>query len=180
MKLQRSTNLRSSWTTVLLIVLAWACLLQNISALVASPSIPLPPAISMPVWSLAARHVDNDNTPETSMNIVTFCTPVSVAPPKLWAVSLYMNTMTRDAFLDSSKVGVLQLLTPDMKHVVPLLGKRSGREEGYSKQEACQEIGFDWVDSSNSSSCESAEKGGKQSNKRLLSGEKEERYVRRR
>lgn len=80
------------------------------------------------------------------MNIVTFATPVSVAPPKLWTVSLYTNTMTRDCCLESG-VGVLQLLTPVMSQVVPLLGKRSGYEEGYSKQEACQEAGYEWVSS---------------------------------
>ena len=94
----------------------------------------------MPVWSLAAPFVDGD----TSMNIVTFATPVSVAPPKLWIVSLYRNTKTRQAFLEYGE-GVLQLLTPSHKHLVPLLGKRSGYEEGYSKREACQEIGLDWV-----------------------------------
>lgn len=79
------------------------------------------------------------------MNIVTFATPVSVAPPKLWAVSLYTDTMTRDAFF-SSGTGVLQLLSPEQKNLVPLLGKRSGYEEGgYSKRNACQEVGYGWV-----------------------------------
>lgn len=106
----------------------------------ASPSIPPPPLISMPVWSLASPVADDD----TSMNIVTFATPVSVAPPKLWVVSLYTNTMTRQSFLDS-KVGVLQLLTPSMQDVVPVLGKRSGYEEGYSKRDECQKLGHGWI-----------------------------------
>ena len=111
----------------------------------ASPSIPPPPPISMPVWSLACP-CSKDTNGNTSMNIVTFATPVSVAPPKLWIVSLYTNTMTRDCCLES-RVGVLQLLTPSMSQVVPLLGKRSGYEEGYSKQKACQEAGYECVKS---------------------------------
>ena len=78
------------------------------------------------------------------MNIVTFATPVSVAPPKLWIVSLYTNTMTRQAFLDSNG-GVLQLLSPAQKHLVPLLGKRSGYEDGYSKETECEKAGYRWT-----------------------------------
>ena len=109
------------------------------------PTIPPPPSISMPVWSLASPFGDD----ETSMNIVTFATPVSVAPPKLWVISLYSNTKTRQAFLDSN-VGVLQLLTPSLKHIVPILGKRSGYEEGYSKQTECANIGHQWIRGSSS------------------------------
>ena len=115
------------------------------SLALAGSTIPLPPPISMPVWSLASPFGDD----ETSMNIVTFATPVSVAPPKLWIISLYTNTKTRQALLDSS-VGVLQLLTPSLKHVVPLLGKRSGYEEGYSKQTECAKIGHSWIRGSSS------------------------------
>ena len=78
------------------------------------------------------------------MNIVTFATAVSVAPPKIWAVSLYSNTLTRRAFLDA-KVGVLQLLRPNQSDLVPILGKRSGYEDGYDKREECEGAGFEWV-----------------------------------
>jgi flavin reductase (DIM6/NTAB) family NADH-FMN oxidoreductase RutF len=81
------------------------------------------------------------------MNIVTFCTAVSVATPKLWIVSLYYDTLTKDSFLET-KTAVLQLLTPSQKHLVPLLGKKSGYEPGYSKQAACLELGFRWIDAS--------------------------------
>ena len=37
------------------------------------------------------------------------------------------------------------MLTPAQKHLVSVLGKRSGFEEGYSKRDACRELGFDWV-----------------------------------
>ena len=78
------------------------------------------------------------------MNIVTFATAVSVAPPKIWAVSLYTTSLTRRAFLDS-KVGVLQLLRPDQSKLVPILGKRSGYEDGYDKRNKCKGAGFGWV-----------------------------------
>eukprot|EP00563_Minutocellus_polymorphus_P003041 CAMPEP_0181046482 /NCGR_PEP_ID=MMETSP1070-20121207/14374_1 /TAXON_ID=265543 /ORGANISM="Minutocellus polymorphus, Strain NH13" /LENGTH=184 /DNA_ID=CAMNT_0023125099 /DNA_START=238 /DNA_END=792 /DNA_ORIENTATION=- len=92
------------------------------------------------------------------MNIVTFTTAVSVAPPKTWAVSLYTNTLTRRAFLDS-KVGVLQLLRPDQSKLVPILGQRSGYEDGYDKKDECKGAGFGWVshcgggDESESATC---------------------------
>ena len=115
----------------------------------ASPSIPPPPPLSVPVWSLSADEdlpssMQGRGNTRHSMNIVTFATAVSVAPPKIWAVSLYTNTLTRRAFLDA-KVGVLQLLRPDQSKLVPILGKRSGYEDGYDKREECKVAGFEWV-----------------------------------
>lgn len=81
------------------------------------------------------------------MNIVTFATTVSVATPKLWVVSLYYDTLTKDSFL-SSETAVLQLLTPLQKHLVNVLGMRSGYEKSYSKQTECSNLGFHWVQSS--------------------------------
>ena len=62
-------------------------------------------------------------------------------------VSLYYNTKTKDSF-DNAKMGVLQLLAPSQKNLVPVLGKRSGYEEGYDKSAACAKEGFPWVDAS--------------------------------
>lgn len=113
----------------------------------------------MPVWSLASSttsalprgDVDDDGAlehngllPASSMNIVSFCSSVSVAAPKLWIVSLYHNTLTKDSFLASGE-GVLQLLRPAQKVLVPVLGKRSGYESGYSKRSECASLGFEWV-----------------------------------
>lgn len=121
----------------------------------ASKSIPPPPPISVPVYSLASSiPVESLSKSEgssdgrnrnrnTSMNIMTFCTPVSVAPPKLWTLSLYSNTMTKDYFFES-KIGVLQLLDKKQCDLVPILGKRSGYELDYSKELECEKIGFKW------------------------------------
>jgi flavin reductase (DIM6/NTAB) family NADH-FMN oxidoreductase RutF len=154
-----------------------------------SSPIPPPPPISMPVWSLACPAIGlpsspitekNDNsesspaettstteaTPKTSMNIVTFATAVSVVAPKLWVVSLYHNTLTKDSFLASGS-GVLQLLSSssplsssssstnnnnnNQKYLVPVLGKRSGYDDtastgtNLSKKEESAKLGFGWI-----------------------------------
>jgi hypothetical protein len=76
------------------------------------------------------------------MNIVTFATAVSVSPKKMWIVSLYHGTRTKDAFFAQQQskqtpIAILQLLKPQHKHLVPILGKHSGYEPGYSKAVAC-------------------------------------------
>jgi len=145
-------------------VAATECAAKRNGLAFASPAhptpIPPPPPISMPVWSLACpvRSAQSPqggsrkdeprevplHAPPVSMNIVTFATPVSVAQPKLWAVSLYYNTLTKDSFFEHER-GVLQLLAPKQKTLVPTLGKRSGYEAGgFSKQDECSSLGFPW------------------------------------
>lgn len=122
----------------------------------ASKSIPPPPPISVPVYSLAAY---SKSTSKTSMNIITFCTPVSVAPPKLWTISLYKNAMTKEYFFNENnkdddddscsaknRIGILQLLDKNQCDVVPILGKRSGYEKDYNKELECRKIGFEWTE----------------------------------
>jgi flavin reductase (DIM6/NTAB) family NADH-FMN oxidoreductase RutF len=119
------------------------------------PIIPPLPALSVPVWSLAtttaalARDTRQDQSlsllPPTSMNIVTFTTAVSVASPKLWMVSLYLDTLTKDAFL-ATGYGVLQLLRPSHKMLIPILGQRSGYDVNHSKRQECRLLGYDWVE----------------------------------
>jgi Flavin reductase like domain len=124
--------------------------------------IPPPPPISLPVWSLAVstRALQQQQQqaqqasiqlPGTSMNIVTFCSAVSVEPPKLWIVSLYYDTLTKDSFMaggdDNDKIAVLQLLRPAQKDLVPVLGKQSGYNMAFSKRRECMQRGFPWVTS---------------------------------
>lgn len=106
------------------------------------PPIPPPPPLSLPVWSLATQSCINEN--ETSMNIVTFASAVSVASPKLWIVSLYHGTLTKDSFLKSRKA-CLQLLTPLQKELVPVLGKRTGYDETFSKSAECENLDEQWI-----------------------------------
>ena len=77
------------------------------------------------------------------MNIVTFAPPVSVKP-RLYMVSLYYGTMTKDAFL-SNGVGILQVLSRNHKDLVPVLGKRTGYDPHYDKGLECEKLGFPWM-----------------------------------
>ncbi len=86
---------------------------------------------------------DNDDDYDGSMNIVTFATLVSVQP-KLYMISLYRGTKTRDSFFENQH-GILQLLDKRQKNLVPLLGKRSGYEEGYKKHVVCRDESYTWV-----------------------------------
>ena len=123
---------------------------KAVSAFAASSSspIPPPPPISVPVWSFATA-----SQSKTSMNIMTFCIPVSVSSPKQWALSFYYGTLTKDSFLscleetstgeeNETAVGVLQLLKKDHQYLVPILGKNSGRD--IDKSSRCGEEGFPW------------------------------------
>jgi len=114
---------------------------------------------------------------------MTFCTPVSISSPKLWALSFYHGTLTKDSFLankndsvcnnnnnneqkkqndnsggdnsdDDSSTGILQLLTFDHRHLVPILGKKSGRD--IDKSVACSEEGFPWWKTSNTNTAATA------------------------
>ena len=86
--------------------------------------------------------------PTMSMNIVTFTTAVSVAAPKLYILSLYYHTLTKDAFI-ASGFGILQLLRPHQQHLVPILGQHSGYDNTmmnyYSKRIECERMGYPWV-----------------------------------
>jgi flavin reductase (DIM6/NTAB) family NADH-FMN oxidoreductase RutF len=136
----------TSFTSILLAFWPLHCFAN---ASFASPNIPPPPSLSLPVWSFASPLSHTAAIPKTvaeaktSMNIVTYVMPLNIEPPKLWAVSLYKSTLTKAAFLDS-KVGILQLLSPHQSKLVPVLGKRSGWEEGYSKREACANLDQSW------------------------------------
>lgn len=94
----------------------------------------------MPVWSLACPTLRARSSTTTSMNIMTFCTPVSISP-KLWALALYHDTLTKESFLQHGS-GILQLLTPSHKDLVTVLGKQSGYQ--VNKQEECRKVGILW------------------------------------
>jgi flavin reductase (DIM6/NTAB) family NADH-FMN oxidoreductase RutF len=93
------------------------------------------------------------------MNIMTYCMPVSIQP-KLWALSIYKTTLTKrcllleeDDELSSSSspttkttktkmLCILQLLTKQHASLVPILGKRSGRD--VDKSTGCSHLGYPW------------------------------------
>ncbi|KAA8496982.1 hypothetical protein FVE85_0711 [Porphyridium purpureum] len=80
------------------------------------------PKLHSQVFSLATLNRDGS----TNMNIVTYVTPVSIHPQRLWALSLFVDTQSHENFT-RSRVARLQLLCKDHARLVPLLGKQSGR-----------------------------------------------------
>lgn len=92
----------------------------------------IPPLVDVPVWSMATLNNDSDNKSKatTNMNLLTYATPVSIRPNRLYALGLYKATQSRDNFL-REKSCILQLLSEsNEKHIecVRLLGGTSGKE----------------------------------------------------
>jgi len=110
----------------------------------------VPPLVDMPVWSMSTLNDDggdcdgngdgeeNENNTNakthlssktTNMNVLTYATPVSIRPNRLYALGLYKETKSRDNFL-REKTCILQLLSASNdKHIecVRLLGGTSGK-----------------------------------------------------
>ena len=96
-----------------------------------------PPLLNSPVFSLATTTDDG-----TNMNIVTYATPVSIRPERLWAIGLYRETLTYETFKKTGKA-VLQLLTENHVPIIRLLGGSSGRD--LNKGEECRKLGLEWT-----------------------------------
>ncbi|CAM9708768.1 unnamed protein product, partial [Heterosigma akashiwo] len=96
-----------------------------------------PPLLDVPTYSLATLTSDG----QTGMNILTYATPVSVTPDRVWTIGLYKGTQSRDNFA-ARKEGVLQVLTEPHHSLVKLLGGSSGYD--VNKQEECASLGFAW------------------------------------
>lgn len=97
-----------------------------------------PPLLDVPIYSLATLNKDGS----TNMNIMTYATPVSVQPSRVWSLGVYRETLTEENLL-RKPTGVLQLLTNDHMSLVAILGGNSGRD--LNKKEACAKAGFDWI-----------------------------------
>ena len=76
------------------------------------------------------------------MNILTYATPVSIRPDRIWSIGLYKGTTTHKNF-SIQKEGVLQLLKPKHAPLVKLLGGSSSRE--VDKAEGCRVLGHPWI-----------------------------------
>lgn len=108
-----------------------------------------PPLLDVPTYSLATQgtlSLSDDNeqksTSTTAMNILTYATPVSIRPDRIWSIGLYKGTTTHENFV-TQKEGVLQLLKPEHAPIVKLLGGSSSRE--VDKAEGCKRLGFRWI-----------------------------------
>jgi len=100
-----------------------------------------PPLLDSPTFSLATRNEDGS----TNMNILTYATPVSVRPTRVWCLGLFKDTLSYENFARTG-TGILQLLQEDEHHiaVVKVLGGTSGRE--VDKQAACAKLDCAWID----------------------------------
>jgi Flavin reductase like domain len=96
-----------------------------------------PPLLSVPTYSLATLNEDGS----TNMNIVTYATPVSIAPTRVWSMGLLKDTLS-DVNLRRTGRCVLQLLSDEHAPMVPLLGGMSGRV--VDKSAECEKLGFKW------------------------------------
>lgn len=97
----------------------------------------IPPLIDVPTYSLATL----DESNETNMNVVTYVTPVSITPDRLWSVGLVKSSLSHDNFM-SRKSGILQLLRPQHSSLVKLLGGSSGND--VDKRTECKRLCFAW------------------------------------
>ncbi|CAM9295061.1 unnamed protein product [Ectocarpus sp. 4 AP-2014] len=96
-----------------------------------------PPALSVPVFSLATVNEDGS----TNMNIVTYASPVGIEPERLWMVSLFKSTLSYENFIREGW-GVLQFLQRNHAPLVPILGQSGGRDT--DKAGRCAEQAFPW------------------------------------
>jgi flavin reductase (DIM6/NTAB) family NADH-FMN oxidoreductase RutF len=69
----------------------------------------------------------------TNFNILTYATPVSIRPARLYSLGLYKETLSYKNFCRDRKC-VLQLLTADHIPLVRLLGGKSGRDVDKEKE----------------------------------------------
>lgn len=96
-----------------------------------------PPLLDVPTYSLATLNKDGS----TNMNIMTYATPMSVVPQRVWALGIYRETLTEEN-LHREPTAVLQLLTKDQHNLVSVLGGNSGRD--IDKREECARRGYAW------------------------------------
>ena len=99
-----------------------------------------PPVIDVPTYSLATKDING----QTGMNILTYASPVSIKPDRIWTIGLYKGTVAHENF-SATRTGVLQLMMPCHAKTVQLLGGSSGRD--VDKRRKCRELGFPWMSS---------------------------------
>ncbi len=90
------------------------------------------------------------------MNILTYASPISITPHRMWCISLYKGTLSHENFKRERR-GVLQLLRPEHAYcirsgdesrkgeagdLIRLLGGSSGRY--VDKRVACENLGYAW------------------------------------
>jgi len=117
---------------LVLISALFSCLLAH-----AFHSTEVPPLVDVPVWSVASLNEDGS----TNANIVTYATPVSIRPERLYSLGLFKQTKTYENFCRERKC-VLQLLTAKHIPLVRLLGGKSGND--IDKSAGCAKVSPDF------------------------------------
>ena len=84
-----------------------------------------------------------DSAPRPSMNITTYCCPVTLKPSRRMAVALYTHTATARNMLATGR-GVLQVLRQRHESLVTLLGKTSAHD--VDKLGEMRDMGFETVE----------------------------------
>jgi len=126
-----------------LALLIWS-ISESCSSCSAFQPTPDPPLLDSPTYSLATLNEDGT----TNMNILTYATPSSIRPDRIWSLSLFRETLTHDNLVRNKKC-VLQLLTEDHAELVTILGGFTGTE--VDKEQSCAGLGFKWEDLGNES-----------------------------
>jgi flavin reductase (DIM6/NTAB) family NADH-FMN oxidoreductase RutF len=98
-----------------------------------------PPLVDVPTYCMATLNEDGS----TNMNILTYATPVSVKPHRVWSLGLYKETLSYTNFIRTRSC-ILQLLTKDHIPLIKLLGGTSGRT--VDKHAECAKLGFEWTE----------------------------------
>lgn len=120
-----------------LCVLCISLLLRDSTTVCSLTVTETPPLLDVPTYSFATK----DGT-TTGMNVLTYATPVSVRPDRIWSIGLYKGTVAHEQFSKTGR-GVLQMLKPQHAILVSLLGGSSGRD--VDKREECAKLGFPWM-----------------------------------
>ena len=117
--------------------------LKPVSPTVTASVTDIPPLIDVPTYSMATLNAANDNNQlsHTNMNILTYATPVSVRPDRVWAIGLYKDTLSYKNFCRERSC-ILQLLTEEHIPLIKLLGGSTG--ETVNKEEECRKVGLGW------------------------------------
>lgn len=113
----------------------------------------IPPLIDVPTFSLSTTSRGDDASSLSTMNILTYASPVAIKPHRMWSISLYKGTLSHENFT-KEKRGILQLLRPEhasckgdddgdaQGNLIRVLGGSSGRD--VDKKASCERLGFPW------------------------------------
>lgn len=141
-------------------ILCFSCQYQYTTNAFAYHATSTPPLLDVPVYSLSTLgkpSASDSQGRSGTMNILTYASPVSSAPNRMWCMSLYKGTLSHENFARERR-GILQLLRPDHVHcsnignsaigseavgdLIRVLGGASGRD--VDKRESCAKLGFVW------------------------------------